>query len=108
MRPAYQRQFPAHLRQWLPWFLTLLLALLSIVVVRQVLRRYTIIQERQSLEAERDHLQQSNQDLLQLLSYIKSPTYTEEQARLRFGLAKEGERLAVIPPSQTKDSNQPL
>ncbi len=44
-------------------------------------------------------LQQQNSELLKLLQYVKSPAFAEREARLRFGLAKPGEKEIVVTPS---------
>jgi len=52
-----------------------------------------------SLEEER---QRSLQDLL---AYLSSPTFQEQQARLQLGLKQPGERVVIIPESES--TNQP-
>ena len=42
-------------------------------------------------------LEKQNIELEQLLAYLKSPTYLEEEARLKLGLKKSGESVISIP-----------
>lgn len=88
------------LRDWAPWLLGLFLALLIFGVGKQLVRRYSIMSEYRSLKEQSAAIAQKNSDLAKLLSYVNTNAYTEEQARLRFGLGEAGERLAIIPDSE--------
>ena len=85
------------LRDLLPWFLGVIVVLIGIGTAKQALKRYQIQSEINAMQNSVTDLQTQNGQLLQILSYVKSPAYAEEQARLQFGMAKPGEHLAVIP-----------
>ncbi len=81
----------------MPWLLGVVVVLVGIGMVKQALKRYEIQNEINTMQQSVADLQLKNGQLLQLLSYVKSPTYSEEQQRLQLGLAKPGEHMAVIP-----------
>ena len=83
-----------------PWLGGVVLILLSLVVAKQAVRRYAIERERRSIEQRISELQAQSADLAKVLSYAETKTFTEEQARLRLGVAKSGEQLAIISPPQ--------
>ena len=103
--------------QWLPWVAGLAIVFLLLAIGREIVRRYAIEQEKQGLERSNVSLQEKNAALTQLLQYAQTQTYAEEQARLRFGLGKAGEHLAIISdqapgaptalPLGTSDGHQP-
>lgn len=95
MNPLKQKsQF---VKELAPWFVVVFIALLLIGTVKQYLKYRELQAEVQALELTAESTRGQNQDLQQLLSYIQSSAYAEEQARLKFGLAVPGEKLAIIP-----------
>ncbi len=84
-------------KEWLPWGLGVLIVLVGIGTAKQALKRHEIQQEIDAMSQSVTNLQSKNGQLLQLLTYVKSPAHTEEQARLQFGFVKPGEHVAVIP-----------
>ena len=88
------RQF---MKDLAPWGVGVLIVVLAVGVVKQGLKRYAIENEIRGLETSAIDLKAKNGELVDLLDYVKSPAYTEEQARLQFGFAKAGERVAIIP-----------
>ena len=88
-----QREFSA----WIPWFLNILIVLLVLGTARQAVKRYSIQQETLAHQQEIASAQSQQRQLQELLEYVKSPIFDEEQARLKFNLAKPGEKLAIIP-----------
>lgn len=80
-----------------PWLLSALVAVVAIGTAKQVFKRHALNKELEELQRTAASINQENLELEKLLAYIESSTYTEEQARLRFGLAAPGEKLAVVP-----------
>ena len=80
-----------------PWIFFICLLVIGLFTGKQALKRYRIQQEIDAIRNEVAELDQRNSNLGQLLQYVQSPAYTEEQARLQFGFAKPGEKLAIIP-----------
>ncbi|MFA7286558.1 MAG: septum formation initiator family protein [Patescibacteria group bacterium] len=81
----------------MPWLLGLFLVALLVGNTRLLIRRQQIKTEVAELNEKATELQRSNQQLQSLLSYVQTDTYTEEQARVRFNLAKPGEKLFILP-----------
>ncbi len=74
----------------------IIIILISVPLAKKVSQRYKIDQEIKDLEAEIAGLENKNIDLKELINYLESDQFVEEQARLQFGLKKEGEEVAVI------------
>jgi cell division protein FtsB len=83
-----------------PLFLSLvLLGLLAAILSplhKNMTSRYRIDSEIDELKAEISSLEGGNQDLKKLLSYLQSDQYAETEARLNFGMRKQGEEVVVI------------
>lgn len=94
------------IKELLPWILGVVVILLGVAVGKQALRRYQLYREQEGLRSTVQGLQAKNHELLSLLEYVKSPVYAEEQARLRLGLAKPGEQLAVITDGSVAVHNE--
>lgn len=81
----------------LPWLVMLIMALLLVGIFKQAMRWYNISSQIEAEKEVRAALLAENDNLRETMKYVSSSTYTEEQARLRFGLVKPGEKLAVVP-----------
>ncbi len=64
-------------------------------------KSYKVNSEIADLENEIIHSDKQNQDLGQLISYLKSDAFIEQEAKLKLGLKKPGENLVVIPQSDS-------
>lgn len=74
-----------------------LLVLISMALGREIVQRYTIEREIAQLKSEFEELEKNNVDLEQLISYFKSDTFKEEEARTKLGLKLEGESIVLLP-----------
>jgi cell division protein FtsL len=83
-----------------PYFFTLLclviLAVIILPVYKNAKQRHEVNKEVSDLQQEIKSLESSNQDLKKLQTYLKSDEFAEKEARLNFGLKKEGEQVAII------------
>lgn len=99
------------IRLWVPWLLGIIISVLLVVAVKQAVKWYSIQEQVKSYEQDLTSAEVRHQELQELLKYVQMPNYTEEQARLKFGLAKPGERLVIVPENFTSLSsnaeNQP-
>lgn len=77
----------------------ILLVLFSIG--KELIRRHGIASDISGLKSEITKLEQKNTDLQSFLSYLKSPTYVEEEARIKLGLQKQGESVLAVPGNGT-------
>lgn len=86
-----------------------ILILISIPLAKNVSKRYNINKEVRELGKEIEELEYKNKDLKDLIIYLESDQFVEEQARLNLGLKKEGEQAIVIEdisPRQLLDSGE--
>lgn len=81
----------------------ILAILLGLSAGKSFLRKYQINREIKNLEAEINKLENSNRELSDLIQYLNSDFFMEQEARLKLGLQKPGEKVIVIP-SQTVDN----
>lgn len=80
----------------------IIIVLISIPLAKRVSQKYKIDQEIKDLEAEIADLENKNIDLKEFVNYLESDQFVEEQARLQFGLKKEGEEVAVIKTNEAE------
>lgn len=94
-----------HVQSWLPWLAGIIIAFMVLSVGKLAVKRYNIEREIKAHEKEVLSQEVRQQELLEILKYVQSPTYAEEQARLKFGLAKPGEKLAVVSEGSGAEEN---
>jgi cell division protein FtsB len=75
--------------------------LLSITLVKNILRNVDINKKIEAEKARVEQMKQDNADLAQKVAEIQSQAYIEEQLRDKLGLAKEGEIVVVLPDTAT-------
>ena len=78
-----------------------LAALLGLAIGRSFLKRYQVNREVETLKAEIAKLETGNRDLSDLISYLQTDFFAEQEARLKLGLQKPGEKVAIIPSAET-------
>lgn len=66
-------------------------------VGKEVLRRRALADEVRKLEADIGRLEQNKSELAALLDYVKTDTFVEAEARSKLNLAKDGEKLVLVP-----------
>lgn len=74
----------------------LILLVVSSALSKEVSRRSGIEDEIQGLQAEIAQVETKNQEMRELLSYLKTSEFLEGEARVKLGLAKEGEEAIVF------------
>ncbi len=72
------------------------LVMFSSALVKEVVHKHQVESEVNKLQEELTRLEQSNIELGNLIKYLESPEYTEEQARLKLGLQKPGEKVVAV------------
>jgi cell division protein FtsB len=92
-----------------PYFFTLLclviLAAIVLPVYKNALQRHEVNKEISDLHKEIQDLEASNKDLKKMKTYLESDAFAEKEARLDFGLKKEGEQVAIIEDGSNNVSN---
>ncbi|MDO9399487.1 MAG: septum formation initiator family protein [bacterium] len=74
----------------------IIIILISFPLAKNISNRYRINNEIKELEKEITNLENKNSNFKDLVSYLESNQFVEEQARLKLGLKKEGESVVVI------------
>lgn len=82
------------------WLAIPALLILVLFLGRQLYKSYTINKEIRDLEQEIAALEQNNQEVLELLNYLKTREYKERQARSLLSLQKPGEFAVALPPRE--------
>jgi len=80
----------------------LVVILLSFPLARVVSRRYQVSEEIRQLEREIADIENKNKKLEDIVGYLGSDQFIEEQARLNLGLKKPEEEVAVIKTGDEK------
>ncbi len=76
---------------------TILFFSVTISLLKEVFRGHSVTREVADLQAEISSLESENGGLQSLISYLQSPTYAEEEARMKLGLQKPGEQVLAVP-----------
>ncbi len=102
-RPSWVRQ-PSW---WLVLIAGVLLVTFSVAIVRELVNSRRVRQQVQRLRDQVAVEQQRQRQLQDLIDYLGSPTFQEQEARLKLGLKKSGEQVIVVPPAPTAANNSP-
>lgn len=83
------------------------LILLSFPLIKNIKQRHGADQEIDELREEINRVEGKNKDLQKVIGYLGSEQFVEEQARINFGLKKDGEQVVVVQSGNDKisDSN---
>jgi cell division protein FtsB len=69
-------------------------------LAKGTLKSHKVNAEVGQLQAEINRLESQNQDFEQLVKYLNTDTFIEQEAKLKLGLKKENENLVIIPDSE--------
>ncbi|MBU0636840.1 MAG: septum formation initiator family protein [Patescibacteria group bacterium] len=83
----------------------IIIILISFPLIKNVRRNNKINQEIRELEKKITNLENRNLNFKNLISYLESNQFIEEQARLKLGLKKEGEDVTVIKNNLNPENN---
>ncbi len=73
----------------------------SFELINEVGRRYKFDQQIKQQQKQIETLQQQNGDLSNLIQYLNTNQFVEEEARKKLGLSKSGESVVVFPSTST-------
>ena len=73
-----------------------ILFVISIPLARSLTQKYKVEGEINDIKAEINKLQSKNKNLDNLVKYLQSDQFLEEQARMNFDLKKKGEKVVVV------------
>ncbi len=91
------------------WFLLLLLlsaGALGFQLAKEVGNRYNIETEISTLEQSVLDLEKGNQELTDLIGYLKTPSFQEREVRQKLNLQKPGEFVVVLPEETTVPTDE--
>lgn len=71
----------------------------SISIIRELMNSHQVAQQVRRLEDQVASESQRQGQLQDLIDYLGSPTFQEQEARLKLGLKKTGEQVIVVPPA---------
>lgn len=80
----------------------LLVLLLGGAIFRQIMKFKTINREISILEKEINKLEVVNKSIIDNLNYYKTLDFLERESRMRLGMKKVGEKVAVVVEPQVK------
>jgi len=69
-------------------------------VAKGTIKSHKVNAEVAQLQAEIARLEAQNKDFEQLIKYLNTDTFIEQEAKLKLGLKKEDENLVIIPDSE--------
>lgn len=75
----------------------------SIGISKRMVRRHQINQETEQLQTEIEKLEANSKDFNNLLIYLNSNEFIEEEARTKLGLKKDGEQIVIINNNNRSD-----
>jgi len=84
------------LKIWMSLFLVVILGLLLSALFNVSDKTSSIDEEINSLKTEAARAQSQNSEFKKMIQYLESDQFVEEQAKLKMGLRKEGEKVAVV------------
>jgi len=77
-------------------------------LIRDFINKRGLIQEVNRLKDEIDTMTQRNSELGQLIGYLESDDYLEEEARLKLNKKKPDEKIIIVKPIQENQSTTTL
>lgn len=100
-------RWPTLFRQpswWIVLVAGVLFVTFSVAIIRELVNSHNVRQQVARLEQEVTSEEQRQQQLQDLIDYLGSPTFQEQEARLKLGLKKSDERVIVVPVAPTTNT----
>jgi cell division protein FtsB len=66
-------------------------------LAKGTVKNHLVNNEMSDLEKDIIQLEKENQEFAQLINYLKTDSFIEQEAKLKLGYKKEGENLIIIP-----------
>lgn len=81
---------------------SVLLFFVIVGIAKGSIRNYQVEKEIEVMKDEIVSIEAQNEEFAQLIHYLKSDEFIEQEAKLKLGLKHEGEGVVVIPSSTTE------
>ncbi|MEK7139603.1 MAG: septum formation initiator family protein [Patescibacteria group bacterium] len=91
--------------RWLTIGLLVFIIFVGVSVGREYARQASLQRQIDALQADISSVEQKNQDLTGVISYLDTQKFTEEEARTNLGLQKPGEQVIVIQRPEDGNSS---
>lgn len=78
----------------------ILLVFLSSALIRKVLYDRGVNRDIERLKEEISRLEKTDNEFSELVNYLGSDKFIEEEARITMGLGESGEKVIIIPPGE--------
>jgi cell division protein FtsB len=83
-----------------------ILIFFSFNLAKEIINRRDLKKEIGSLQGEINNLEGKNKELADLIKYFESIDFVEKEARTKLNLRKPGEKIIIIPDSNSPTSSQ--
>jgi len=87
------------------FLMALALIAVAVNVGRESYRKYQLTQEIDKLKLEIERIEGKNEQLADLMEYLKQEPYLEKEARLKLNLKKPGEKVVVLPDQSESEND---
>jgi len=87
-------------------FVGVLLIWLGVSVGQESYRKYQLAKQINDLKLEMKKLQDTNQQLANLIEFYNQQSYLEKEARLKLNLVQPGEKVIIVPESEFATSQK--
>ena len=84
----------------------ILIFIVSVPLAKNLSKKYKIDNEIKELENEKENLEGKNLELDNLVKYLESDQFVEEQARMNMNYKKQGESVVIIKKDEDTQENQ--
>ncbi len=75
-------------------------------LAKGTVKNHQVKGEISDLQADINRYETENQEFIQLVEYLQTDTYIEQEAKLTMGYKKEGEYLVIIPQAEFNSDDQ--
>ncbi|MBL7053183.1 MAG: septum formation initiator family protein [Candidatus Portnoybacteria bacterium] len=89
------------------FLITLALIAITVNIGRESYRKYQLTQEINRFKIEIERLEGKNEQLANLMEYLKEESYLEKEAKLKLNLQKPGEKVVIISDILSKEVSIP-
>lgn len=75
----------------------IILVFICLSLAREITRKRQLNKEISSLRDQISELEKNKEEFSELIDYLNTESFVEQEARMKLGLQKEGESLVIIP-----------